>query len=62
MPTKATAIVYRELLQRIWVLDPLPAWVPVFASLKALGQADDQPDRQRSFLLRRPAQSPPHLT
>jgi len=39
MPTKVTAIVYRELLQRIWILDPLPAWVPVFASLKALGQA-----------------------
>jgi predicted AAA+ superfamily ATPase len=38
-PSKVTATAYRELLQRIWVLDPLPAWTPTFAHLKRLGQA-----------------------
>jgi len=38
-PSKVTAITYRDLLQRIWVLEPLPAWSPVLASLKYLGQA-----------------------
>ena len=36
---KQTAASYRELLQRIWVLDPVPAWEPGFAHLKRLGQA-----------------------
>lgn len=30
---------YRDLLQRLWVVDPLPAWSPVLASLKHLGQS-----------------------
>jgi predicted AAA+ superfamily ATPase len=27
-PAKATAIPYRDVLERLWVLDPLPAWLP----------------------------------
>jgi predicted AAA+ superfamily ATPase len=38
-PAKQTAMAYRELLQRLWVLDSLPAWLPVFTHLKRLGQA-----------------------
>ena len=37
--SKPTVASYRELLQRIWVLDPVPAWEPGFAHLKRLGQA-----------------------
>jgi uncharacterized protein len=35
-PARQTAAVYREHLQRIFVLDPLEAWIPVFAPLKRL--------------------------
>ena len=38
-PSKQTAMRYRDLLARLWVLDPLPAWVPVFAHVARLGQA-----------------------
>jgi predicted AAA+ superfamily ATPase len=38
-PTKETAMSYRDLLQRLWVLDPLPAWVAGYAHLTRLGQA-----------------------
>jgi len=38
-PAKLTGMVYRGLLQRLWVLDPLPAWVPTFAHLDRLGQS-----------------------
>ena len=38
-PAKRTATGYRDLLQRMWVLDPLPAWVPTFAHLDRLGQS-----------------------
>jgi predicted AAA+ superfamily ATPase len=38
-PSRQAAAVYRELLERIWVVEPLPAWLPAFASLKRLGQA-----------------------
>jgi len=38
-PSKPTTMNYRDLLQRVWVLDPVPAWSPVLSSLKALGQA-----------------------
>ncbi|MDR1151924.1 MAG: DUF4143 domain-containing protein [Bifidobacteriaceae bacterium] len=37
--TKPTAIVYRDLLRRIWVVDPVPAWIPSLGSLKHLGQS-----------------------
>ena len=35
-PARQTAAVYREHLQRIFVLDPLEAWTPTFAPLKRL--------------------------
>jgi len=38
-PSKTTAITYRDLLQRLFVLDPLPAWLPSATSLNRLGQA-----------------------
>jgi len=38
-PSKVTAISYRDLLQRIWVLEPLPAWSPTLGNLRKLGQA-----------------------
>ncbi|MDR1767948.1 MAG: ATP-binding protein [Propionibacteriaceae bacterium] len=38
-PAKETGMAYRDLLARLWLLDPLPAWVPGFAHLKRLGQA-----------------------
>jgi len=38
-PSKETGIAYRDLLQRLWILDPLPAWLPTFAHLVRLGQS-----------------------
>jgi len=38
-PTKATALTYRDLLQRLFVLDPIPAWLPTSAPLTRIGQA-----------------------
>lgn len=38
-PARPTAEAYREHLQRIFVLDPLEAWIPVFAPLKRLTHA-----------------------
>src|SRR5699024_3429753 len=35
-PTRATVDSYREHLTRIFVLDPLPAWTPMFNPLKRL--------------------------
>jgi len=40
-PSKPTALGYRDLLQRMRVLDPVPAWRPILTSLKALGQAPE---------------------
>jgi uncharacterized protein len=30
-PARTTVISYREVLQRLWLLDPVPAWVPTRA-------------------------------
>jgi predicted AAA+ superfamily ATPase len=35
-PSRQTVAVYREHLQRIFVLDPVPAWIPAFAPLSRL--------------------------
>lgn len=35
-PARQTAEIYREHLQRIFVLDPVEAWIPTFAPLKRL--------------------------
>ncbi|MDR1119218.1 MAG: DUF4143 domain-containing protein [Bifidobacteriaceae bacterium] len=38
-PSRPAGRSYRELLRRVWVLDPVPAWLPGFAHLKRLGAA-----------------------
>lgn len=38
-PARQTVDVYREHLQRIFVLDPVEAWIPMFAPLKRLTRA-----------------------
>jgi predicted AAA+ superfamily ATPase len=38
-PSKEAAAAYRDLLTRMWILEPLPAWTPSFAHLRRLGQA-----------------------
>jgi hypothetical protein len=38
-PGRRTGAAYREHLERIWVIEPVPAWLPAFASLRRLGQA-----------------------
>lgn len=38
-PAKATAQAYREVLERLWILDPLPAWLPTSSHLRRLGSA-----------------------
>ena len=35
-PVRKTAEAYRDLLTRIWLLDPLPGWIPVSAPLRRL--------------------------
>lgn len=38
-PAKATTQAYREALERLWVLDPVPAWLPTSSHLRRLGAA-----------------------
>lgn len=38
-PSRITIAGYREALQRMWLLDPLPAWWPTFKPLERLTQA-----------------------
>lgn len=38
-PSKATTIKYREQLTRLWLLDPVPGWLPIASGLKRLQQA-----------------------
>ena len=38
-PARSTVDAYRATLQRVWLLDPLPAWIPVFNPLTRLSQA-----------------------
>ncbi len=38
-PAKATALIYRDILQRLWILDPLSAWLPTRNHLRRLGDA-----------------------
>jgi predicted AAA+ superfamily ATPase len=38
-PAKTTTIPYRDTLQRLYVLDPLPAWLPTFGHLRELAAA-----------------------
>jgi uncharacterized protein len=38
-PAKATGLLYREVLERLWIVDPVPAWLPSNSHLAALAQA-----------------------
>ncbi len=38
-PAKTTTMAYREVLGQLWLLDPIPAWVPFGHALQRLGQA-----------------------
>lgn len=35
-PPRSTTIAYRDVLERIWVLDPVPAWLPTRSGLRRL--------------------------
>lgn len=38
-PARSTSIAYRDVLTQLWLLDPVPAWVPNGHPLTRLGQA-----------------------
>ncbi|MGL4831291.1 MAG: DUF4143 domain-containing protein, partial [Propionibacteriaceae bacterium] len=38
-PAKTTTMAYREHLSRLWLLDPVPGWLPANNSIKRLQQA-----------------------
>lgn len=38
-PNRQTVGVYREALERIWLLDPIPAWSPTFSHLRRIAQS-----------------------
>ncbi len=38
-PAKKTTMFYREILERLWILDPIPAWIPTRNHLRRLGEA-----------------------
>lgn len=37
-PAKATGLLYREILERLWIVDPVPPWLPSSNHLTALAQ------------------------
>ena len=37
-PARSTTIAYRDALQQLWLLDPLPAWAPIGQEFTRLGQ------------------------
>ncbi|MDR0848198.1 MAG: DUF4143 domain-containing protein [Propionibacteriaceae bacterium] len=38
-PSRTATTAYREALQRLWILDPLPAWIPTFNDLGRLAES-----------------------
>jgi len=38
-PARSTSIAYRDVLTQLWLLDPVPAWVPATSPLARLAQA-----------------------
>lgn len=38
-PAKTTVMPYRDILERLWVLDPVPAWLPTLNQIARLGAA-----------------------
>lgn len=39
-PTKATAINYRDWLTSLWLLDPVPPWLPIGTGIRNLGRSE----------------------
>lgn len=39
-PALSTTLPWRDILRRLWILDPVPAWLPANNRLKELGAAD----------------------
>lgn len=39
MPAKTTVLAYREVLERLWILEPVPGWIPTRNHLARLTQA-----------------------
>lgn len=37
-PAKTTVLPYREILERLWIVDPVPAWLPTRSQLNRLSQ------------------------
>lgn len=37
-PARSTTVAYRDVLQQLWLLDPLPAWAPIGQEFARLGQ------------------------
>ncbi|HEX9697042.1 MAG TPA: DUF4143 domain-containing protein [Actinomycetota bacterium] len=38
-PAKTTVMPYRDILERLWILDPIPAWLPTLNHITRLGAA-----------------------
>jgi hypothetical protein len=38
-PAKTTVMPYRDILERLWILDPIPAWLPTLNHIARLGAA-----------------------
>jgi hypothetical protein len=38
-PAKATVLAYQQVLERLWIVDPVPAWLPSRSHLRRLGAA-----------------------
>jgi hypothetical protein len=38
-PAKTTTTVYRDVLSQLWLLDPVPGWLPSRSALSRLGGA-----------------------
>ncbi|MDR2567257.1 MAG: hypothetical protein LBC97_14585 [Bifidobacteriaceae bacterium] len=60
-PSKNTVAAYRALLERIWILDPLPAWIPQFNPLKRLAQAPKHHLADPALAARLPGSTPESL-
>jgi|SRR5690625_1200155 len=38
-PAKTTTIAYRDILEQLWLIDPVPGWIPSLSPLRRLAQA-----------------------
>ena len=51
-PSRATAVTYRDWLTSLWLLDPVPAWLPIGAGLGKLQQAEKHQLADPALVLR----------